>query len=491
MDEIGGVRPSGVDRIEIFREKTLLLRRLQDRGLPAADVLFLPLAEASAGIARFTRKVKSLSPGLIIIATTTTPDAPSCAEADFVVRLPEEADRLRSILMEAGSPASEVGQRRQLEQMLVSAQLKMQCVLDQLAEGVAVVDPGCSITRVNRKLMDLLGRPQESAPADGSSAGAAVSESPDASGFLGRPCYEALWNLAAPCPNCPRTTGERSLQETRIVEAGGRTMQIDASASLMLDAGGHTIGVLETVRDASPRLKLEERLIESEKMKAIALIAAGMAHELRNPLTVINTTAECGQQLTADDDSRESFEVIINAVRSADKVIRDLLQFARPAPQYLQPVAVGELIEVSMNMISARARKQGVQVELHLANSLPSVNADRGKLQQALLNFMLNAIEAMQSGGVLSLQAAPRNGAVDITIADTGCGMSKDEMARVFEPFFTTKRGGVGLGMAVSRKIIDAHQGQVMIDSAKGRGTTVKISLPARPAVERAAIEIA
>ncbi|HUS57442.1 MAG TPA: ATP-binding protein [Planctomycetota bacterium] len=480
MDGISRFRAAGGSRVEIYSGKPDLLRRLRDRKLPTPDVLFLPSVKKHVVTADFIGRIRSISPGLFIIETNME-RASAASGADATLRLPEEAERLQAVLAEAcaaGEPlAAAVTERRELERMLASAQIKMQSVLDQLSEGVAVVEPGCTITRVNRKLVELLH------PGNGSAE--------DASGFLGRPCHEALWGLPNRCANCPKTTGTRLMQESRTMEAGGKAMQLDVTASLMADSAGNAVGVLETVRDASPRLRLEARLIESEKMKAIGLIAAGMAHELRNPLAVISTTAECGQQMTDDADVAESFETIMNAVQSADKVIRELLNFARPAPDYFQPVAIGELLATTMSMVAARARKQGVQMEIDAPDSLPMVHADRGKLQQALLNFMLNSIDAMQEGGSLSLAACARGGGLEITIADTGCGMSKEEQARLFEPFFSTKRGGVGLGMSVSKKIIDSHQGRVEIDSAAGRGTVLKVLLPARVAPERRAVEIA
>ena len=476
--EIEGSSPHGTSLIEVHGSRTSLLKRLAEHGLPPAGVLFFDAGSISPVAAqRLITSVRSIASHIIIAGVVENRPAgwspPATVQPDLFLRFPDDLPRLRELLAEHDSAADAVGESRDLERKLAMAQLRMQTVLDQLAEGVAIIDAFGIVTRVNRRLVDLLG-------------------AEDASAFLGKPCHEVLWGLRSQCRTCPRMHQSDDVQEMRTHELSGRTMHLDVSARHLADASGVAIGTIETIRDAAPRLRLEESIVESEKMKAIGLIAAGLAHELRNPLAIISTTAECCMDMQDDPEVTSSLESITNAVRAAEKVIRDLLNFARPAPDYFESVSIRELLASLAGMLSAECRKRGVKIAADLDRELPSVYADRAKLQQALLNFMLNGIEAMESGGTLTISARRSGGrTLEVAIADTGRGMTEPELARVFEPFYSSKPGGVGMGMPISMKIVQAHQGHVRIDSSPGRGTTVRIALPAVEAVEHKAVGIA
>ncbi|NQT21246.1 MAG: PAS domain-containing protein, partial [Planctomycetes bacterium] len=393
--------------------------------------------------------------------------------ADFTLTLPDNLHRLAEILSESCPAAGEIVSERRLEQKLADAQQKMQDVLDQLTEGVAVVDADGRIVRVNRKLVEIYG-------------------APDASAFLGRACHQALWGRLQPCETCPRLCGGESLDESRELDVGGRSLCLDVWAATLEAGRGGAIGMIESIRDATPRLKLEANLLESEKMKVVGVMAARLAHELRNPITIINATAECCLETQDNPELEEAFSSILNATGQAEKIIRDLLSFAGPAPDRFELVSVRELVKTTTNMISAQCRKRRVKLAIALPHRLPTINADRSRLQQALVNFMLNGIEAMRPGGTLTVTAGQAGeAAVEMRITDTGSGMTSEELERVFELFFTTKPDGVGLGMANARKIVKAHQGKVELQSSPGTGTTVAIVLPAAQRVRDAAVATA
>jgi len=476
---------AGGCQIETYGNRRQVGARLGDDALPRPNLLFYDLDALSGSAAvRLIKSARSSSSRITIIGITQGRSVRSAAVAgtarkrkmapvpDFLLTIPEDLPRLRDIITDAGSAAEPVAGSLELHQRLAAAQLRMQGILDRLTEGVAVIDSFGTVTRVNRKLVEILG-------------------ARDASEFLGKRCHEALWRLPGTCRACPRFT-EAPIEETRTLRQAESMMHIDVCAARLADASGATIGVIESIRDATPRLRLEQSLIESEKMKAIGMIAAGLAHELRNPLAIISATADYCLQVAEDPDVCGGLESIANAVQSADKIIRDLLNFARPAPDHFEPVSVGAMVHSTVGMLAAECRKRGVDVNVDLPCELPPVRADRGKLQQALLNFTLNGVEAMDEGGTLTITARPTEGrTVEIEIADTGRGLAPDELERVFEPFFSTKTGGVGLGMPISRKIIEAHEGHVRIDSSPGKGATVRIALPAAMAVEHKAVGIA
>lgn len=456
LKELQSIRPTGGHTVEVYSSDADMLKRLADASLPAPDIAFLNVdaAEPAEVIA------KAAANGITTVAVTTGGNG-AAHSADFAITLPHHLDRIAEILSDSDPATREIVSQRELEQKLADAQHKMQGILDQLAEGVAIVDNTGKIIRVNRKLIEIYG-------------------APDASAFLGRPCHQGLWGLPEPCENCPKLCGAGSLDESRYFEIGDRSLHLDVSAAMLSDSHGGAIGMIESIRDATPRLKLEENLLESEKMKVVGLMATRLAHELRNPMTVINATAECCLEMQDDPELATALASILNAAGQAEKIIRDLLGFARPAPSRFEPVSLHELLKATAGMLSAQCRKHRVKLALGLPHWLPTINADRSRLQQAIMNFMLNGIEAMQPAGTLTVTAGQvGEAAVEVRIADTGSGMTAEQLKQVFELFFTTKPDGVGLGMANAKKIVKAHGGKVNLESVPGTGTTVTITLPA------------
>ena len=468
LKELQSIRRTGGNTVEVYSSDADMLKRLADISLPAADIAFLNVdAREHAEVI-----AKAAANGITTVAVTTGGNG-AMHSADFTVTLPRDLDRLAEILSDSRPATIEIVSQRELEQKLADAQHKMQGILDQLAEGVAVSDNTGRIIRVNTKLVEIHG-------------------APDASAFLGRPCHQALWGLPRPCENCPKLCGTGTLDESRYLEIGNRSLQLDVSAAMLSDSHGGAIGMIESIRDATPRLKLEENLLESEKMKVVGLMATRLAHELRNPITVMTATAECCLETQDDPELEAAFASILNAAGQAEKIIRDLLGFARPAPSRFEPVSLHELLKATAGMLSAQCRKHRVKLALGLPHRLPPINADGSRLQQAIVNFMLNGIEAMQPGGTLTVTAGQvGEAAVEVRITDTGSGMTPEELEQVFELFFTTKPDGVGLGMANAKKIVKAHHGKVGLESVPGRGTTVTITLPAAQRVHAVAAETA
>ena len=458
--------------IEIYNSASHLLNRLADPELPSADTVFVNIGRVSQAAAdRVISKAKSADSRTTIVAVTEqragTTQAP---RADYVLGLPADLRRLPKILCTEASPVQEIITRRELEQKLAQAQQKMQTILDNLTQGVAVVDRAGTVVRVNATLVRMYG-------------------APDASAFLGKPCHRALWGLLEPCDNCPRLTSQASIEDSRTLHIGDRALRLDVSAAVLSDGA---LGVIETIRDATPRLELEESLLESEKMKAVGLMAAGLAHELCNPIAIINSTAEYCMQTQDDEELESAFETILNATGQAEKVIRELLNFARPAPNHFELCSPGDLLRATAGMVAAQCKTHRVKLVVDLPDALPAINADRSRLQQALLNFLLNGIEAMEQGGTLAVAARPvGQTTLEIQISDTGAGMTPEQRQRVFEPFFTGKHGGVGLGMPNARRIVTAHRGKVTISSEPGEGTIVTIVLPAAELVNDFAAETA
>jgi two-component system NtrC family sensor kinase len=248
------------------------------------------------------------------------------------------------------------------------------------------------------------------------------------------------------------------------------------------DASDNIIGLVIGVRNLTEERKVADHLGRTEKLAAIGELVAGVAHELNNPLTGISTFA---QLLLEDNLQGEQFESVSLIKREADRaigVIRDLLLFARKADARDVPVDINTIVKHTVRLRALASRSSGIEVHMHLDASNPQVRGDEQKLQQVLLNLLVNAEAAMQSAPVrhLSVTTRHKQGMVHIVVSDTGHGMTPDVSERVFEPFFTTKPPGegTGLGLSVSYGIIQAHEGTISVESEPDVGTTFTILLP-------------
>jgi PAS domain S-box-containing protein len=263
----------------------------------------------------------------------------------------------------------------------------------------------------------------------------------------------------------------------------GSTFPATVALSFIRQDSGAPIGQVLSVRNLTDERRITEQLRQSEKLAALGELVAGVAHELNNPLAGISAFAQLLLEEEAlDDDQRESARLIKREADRAVGVIRDLLLFSRKAGPSLQPVNLNALVQLTLRLRAYSLRSSGVDVETHLDTALPELTGDDQKLQQVILNLIVNAEHAMRGAVMkrLVIRTALDGDAVVVEVSDTGMGMSEDTMKRVFEPFFTTKPAGegTGLGLSVSYGIVEAHGGTIAAESATGRGTTFRIVLP-------------
>lgn len=231
--------------------------------------------------------------------------------------------------------------------------------------------------------------------------------------------------------------------------------------------------------------KLEQ--IESEKISSVLNLASGVAHELGNPLNSIGIHLQLARrklsskERSIDDSAREelaeSVEVCLSEVRRLDTIIENFLKALRPIrPNASECDAIKPLAE-TLNVLSRELSDIGIKVSVK-ADALPKVFADENLLKQLYFNILRNAMEAMDNGGSINITATSSDDYVKISFADTGCGMDESAMANLFEPYFTTKANGHGLGMMIIQGIVRAHNGKIDVDSKKGEGTKISVSLP-------------
>ncbi|MGZ3534722.1 MAG: GAF domain-containing protein [Thermodesulfobacteriota bacterium] len=226
--------------------------------------------------------------------------------------------------------------------------------------------------------------------------------------------------------------------------------------------------------------KTEAQLIRSEKLAALGQLAAGIAHEIRNPLTSINILIHSlTENFPPEDSHREDLKVIEEEIDRINEILDRFLRFAKPAPPLLERTEVASIFEETLQLIRPRMEKQRVQVQKEF-EVLPIILMDREQIKQVALNLLLNAVQAMPRGGTLMLRGEnSKDGQwIKISIRDSGIGIPDEDMNRLFDPFFSTREGGIGLGLSIAHRIIDQHHGKIEVESALGKGTLFTLWLP-------------
>ncbi|MBD3167708.1 hypothetical protein GF324_13995 [bacterium] len=229
-------------------------------------------------------------------------------------------------------------------------------------------------------------------------------------------------------------------------------------------------------------IEISRRLFESEKLASIGQLASGLAHELRNPLSSLKMNLQ-GLARSAELDKRNERRVRISMeeIERLDSIIGELMHFARRTKFEVAPTHPAELLERSLELAQAPIQEHGIQVQSILPLYLPTIEVDRDRIVRTLLNLILNAVQAMEPGGILKLEAEALGEWVEIRVADTGKGIPPDLQRDIFNPFFTTKADGNGLGLANALKYVQEHGGEMEVSSEVGKGTTFSLRLPPCP----------
>jgi two-component system sensor histidine kinase HydH len=257
------------------------------------------------------------------------------------------------------------------------------------------------------------------------------------------------------------------------------TLQLASMVVLDPDNDGRLAGEVLLIRDLTEVKLLEKELQRSERLAALGKMAAGVAHELRNPLSSIKGLAVLlKSQLSASGSGAETADILVKEVERLNRSIGELLDYARPAQLKREPTAIDEIIKKTVSLVQVDLESYQISLVLARAENLPMVYVDRDKLNQVMLNLFLNAIQAMASGGVLTVRTERDGGMIVVSIRDSGEGITPENLHRVFDPYFTTKSNGTGLGLALSTKIVEEHGGMMNIFSTLNEYTEVRVMLP-------------
>jgi len=245
------------------------------------------------------------------------------------------------------------------------------------------------------------------------------------------------------------------------------------------------IGRLIIFDDVTDRDDLERRLVQADKLSSIGLLAAGVAHEVNTPLAVISTYAQMlAKQVSGDDQKSKLLEKIAKQTFRASEIVNSLLNFSRTSPTDFLELDLNRVIRETATLVEHQFEKNGVITRMNVAEDLPSVRGNSGKLQQVFLNLFINARDAMPAGGTLTVRTWAENGFAHVEIADTGQGIQSEHLPRIYDPFFTTKalKKGTGLGLSITYGIVQEHHGVIEVESAVGRGTRFRLEFPSASA---------
>jgi two-component system sensor histidine kinase HydH len=261
----------------------------------------------------------------------------------------------------------------------------------------------------------------------------------------------------------------------------GRVIPLDVSVSLLEGDDGIFLGHIILFRDMTEVQNLKREIETTQRLASLGRIAAGIAHEIRNPLSSIKGFATYFQERYRDNpEDQKTAQIMVQEVERLNRVIGQLLEFARPVAMKLKPASLKRLIQHSLRMVEGQAREKNIEINANLSPDIKDFPLDQDRVNQVLLNLYLNAIEAMEDGGAISVSLSENKDSegIKIVISDTGKGIDKKDLDHIFDPYFTTKQSGTGLGLAIVHKIISSHRGEVKVNSEPDRGTVVTIYLP-------------
>lgn len=221
------------------------------------------------------------------------------------------------------------------------------------------------------------------------------------------------------------------------------------------------------------------RMSRADKLATIGELAAGAAHEIRNPLTSIKSSLQYLKTKSQDDKEQRLMDSALEETERIDEILSGLLSFSRPSEIKKEKGNLIETLEESLQLISFQLKKQKIKVSLDFPPSPLYLNGDKAQLKQLFLNLFLNSLQAMKDGGELKIEVTPsEDGRALVAISDTGGGIPEENLDKIFDPFFTTKKGGTGLGLSICYGIVQTHQGEIEIKSKVGQGTTALVRLP-------------
>jgi PAS domain S-box-containing protein len=275
--------------------------------------------------------------------------------------------------------------------------------------------------------------------------------------------------------------GAKQVYEVEVVTRTGEARSVMVSVSPLHGADGGILGVLGIARDMTDTKKLEQQIRSSEKLASVGKLAAGVAHEINNPLGgILNCLYNLNKGTLSPARREEYLASMEDGLRRVQKIVRQLLDFSQQHQPEFSPADINQIIDRVLVLTNHLFAPNRIVLDTALGHALPSLMIDRHMIEQVLMNLILNAVQAMKDGGRLSIRTFVEEGVCLVEVRDTGVGIPAAVLPKIFDPFFTTKGEGegTGLGLSVSLGIAERHGGKILVDSEVGKGTVFTLCLP-------------
>ena len=446
---------------------TQALKILNDNDIP---VVITDIKMPGIDGIELLRKIKSKNPETEVIMLTGHGDLELAIKSlkheatDFITK-PINDDALEMALVRA---FEKIQMRRKLKEYDRNRAMYDVFINELIQEDVMIIGSDYRILDINETFLNKLGLERKEA--------------------VGRYCYEITHRLSVPCSGedhkCPlkeTLMTRKPTTETHIHKDKDNKNVYYSISAYPLFENGEIIGAIELSRDITEDINTRQAMMQQDKLASIGRLSAGVAHEINNPLTTILTTAMLIQE---DIDSKnpiyEELGTITNEALRCRKIVASLLDFARQTKPAKKHHNINDIIIECIRLTRKQAEFKDVQILETLSDKVPKLLLDKEQIQQALINLILNATDATEPGGKITVSTAfsPDNQFVSIKVSDTGKGIGDETIDKIFEPFFTTREIGTGLGLAITHGIIGRHGGDINVQSRPGQGSTFAIRLP-------------
>ncbi|MFO0752527.1 MAG: ATP-binding protein [Thermodesulfovibrionales bacterium] len=432
------IAPSGEDKIVAFSTVGI-------GGLSWIIAVSAPFSE----VTRATKQSMKLYSLLILSIFLTT----SLVSALLIVfnrkRLKaEEGARRKQELEQYASELENKVAERTTE--LASEKEKLDTIVSAVSIGIVLFDRDGVIQWTNRALNEMAG-----------------------TDLIGKSCEEV-------CAECSVSGAfvENNIETALISNLfGKKDKYYQVTTAPIRRAEGEPHGYIRLIQDVTEMKKMEEQIINSEKLASIGRLAAGIAHEIGNPMTSIFSFVQILREMEEDAFKKESLETVYFHINRISKILKQLSGFSKMPVGEEASCRINEIIEASLNLIQYDRKAKNVVIRKELDPSLPEVTADGNQLSQVFVNLILNAMDAMPDRGTLTVRSMERDGDIAVQFEDTGTGIPPEDLSKIFDPFFTTKEKGTGLGLAVSYNIVKKMNGTLSVESEPGKGTLFTLVL--------------
>ncbi|MFV9511849.1 PAS domain S-box protein [Tepidibacillus sp. LV47] len=346
---------------------------------------------------------------------------------------------------------------------LQKAEQRAKIILDSISDGVITVDNQGIIISFNRGAEEMTGLKAEQV----------IGKSYDDL-FIKKKTIFTKLTLTL------RSGHEYTNHKKKIKTEDGRTVHLIISTKLMRNENGEQIGAVGIYKDITKIIELEEQIQRADKLALIGELAAGTAHEIRNPLTTIQGFIQLLKYELKGNNQQEYLEIVLKEIAHINEIIKEMLLLAKPSAPQMRTASLNQIIKDTIGFMNAEGLLYNVKLEMELADQLPPIDLDERQIKQVFINLIRNSIQAMDDGGEVIIKTSydEIKRMIYVYVIDNGIGISEENLAKIYEPFYTTKETGTGLGIPISFRIMENHGGTLDIQSKLGEGTKVTLSFP-------------